>query len=569
MSFVAQPSITSLLAQTGKAPNQLGDEHFAFDKQKKHQPKAQDRDMFGAPPKTVEELAYAFSQGRFNRRPSDLFLTIYHDVIKGVEAHPDPLVGIVSPSLLGNSGIVRASVVAHTREILHYYITQMLQTKTEILLSAGFWDEDSANAKIFVQGLVLLNQKLLRERPGQRITVKILWDRGPSSLVKTQTHVSGEKLRELFPLGDMEMIDLEVVNYHKPVLGVLHIKYLIIDREHLFMHSNNLHDKANMELSVHLQGEIVNSYYDTFLINWGLPLTSPLPLINIPAQTDLSGVPCGVLGHAPLADMPVNLALPVPAAYTNRLGFLVTEPDAINPYIHPEPYLPLFLHSAIAQQPVPMAAVNRHPQGGPGHKHTRNPQDVAWKSAYRNAKRSIFVQTPDFNAKSAMKGVVQACRRGVKVTLWICFGYNAMKENIPFQGGDNVKTMRKLYRDLAEFKDNSDKNLFLHWHVSKGMKEPHEKTEHCHIKFMSVDDEVAIFGSGNMDVQSWFHSAEVNIMADSPALCAEWRYAFRMNQDTETIGKIDPNLPTPVDDQILRMLGRLKESTPAKFSTQT
>jgi phosphatidylserine/phosphatidylglycerophosphate/cardiolipin synthase-like enzyme len=28
----------------------------------------------------------------------------------------------------------------------------------------------------------------------------------------------------------------------------------------------------------------------------------------------------------------------------------------------------------------------------------------------------------------------------------------------------------------------------------------------CHIKFMSIDDQVAIMGNGNMDSQSWYHS---------------------------------------------------------------
>lgn len=37
-------------------------------------------------------------------------------------------------------------------------------------------------------------------------------------------------------------------------------------------------------------------------------------------------------------------------------------------------------------------------------------------------------------------------------------------------------------------------------------------------KFMAIDDEVAIFGSGNMDTQSWHHSQEVNIVVASPML---------------------------------------------------
>jgi hypothetical protein len=33
-----------------------------------------------------------------------------------------------------------------------------------------------------------------------------------------------------------------------------------------------------------------------------------------------------------------------------------------------------------------------------------------------------------------------------------------------------------------------------------------QEKRNCHIKFMPVDDQVAIMGNGNMNSQSWFHS---------------------------------------------------------------
>jgi phosphatidylserine/phosphatidylglycerophosphate/cardiolipin synthase-like enzyme len=33
-----------------------------------------------------------------------------------------------------------------------------------------------------------------------------------------------------------------------------------------------------------------------------------------------------------------------------------------------------------------------------------------------------------------------------------------------------------------------------------------QKKRSCHVKFMAIDDQVAIMGSGNIDTQSWFHS---------------------------------------------------------------
>jgi hypothetical protein len=33
-----------------------------------------------------------------------------------------------------------------------------------------------------------------------------------------------------------------------------------------------------------------------------------------------------------------------------------------------------------------------------------------------------------------------------------------------------------------------------------------QKSRNCHIKYMSIDDQVAILGNENTDTQSWFHS---------------------------------------------------------------
>lgn len=34
------------------------------------------------------------------------------------------------------------------------------------------------------------------------------------------------------------------------------------------------------------------------------------------------------------------------------------------------------------------------------------------------------------------------------------------------------------------------------------------------------------------DTQSWYHSQEVNVMVDSPAICSEWQDAIRRVQNT-------------------------------------
>jgi hypothetical protein len=74
------------------------------------------------------------------------------------------------------------------------------------------------------------------------------------------------------------------------------------------------------------------------------------------------------------------------------------------------------------------------------------------------------------------------------------------------------------------------------------------------VKFMAVDDQIAILGNGNQgawshssggppltpftDTQSWFHSQEVNIMVDSPELVRSWLRAIDANQNTRLYGRV-------------------------------
>lgn len=55
---------------------------------------------------------------------------------------------------------------------------------------------------------------------------------------------------------------------------------------------------------------------------------------------------------------------------------------------------------------------------------------------------------------------------------------------------------------------------------------------------MIVDEHIGIQGSGNQDTQSWYHSQEVNILLDSPEVCADWLAGIRRNQNTHLYGAV-------------------------------
>lgn len=68
-----------------------------------------------------EELERAFKCGRFgNTRPSELFLRVWHDALAALEH--DHVAGVVSPSLMGSSGVVPLSIIAPLPDICRHMV---------------------------------------------------------------------------------------------------------------------------------------------------------------------------------------------------------------------------------------------------------------------------------------------------------------------------------------------------------------------------------------------------------------------------------------------------------------
>lgn len=387
-------------------------------------------------------------------------------------------------------------------------------------------------------------------------------------------------------------LDMEVVNYHRPIFGTFHSKFMVVDRKIGIVSSNNIQDNDNVEMMCHVEGPIVDSLYDTLLISWHNSLDPPLPSRTTPAAS--GGLPSfeqdsfrglfdskghvQVQGHSDsrsqgeIVEAGQRERLPIHApgdphydvdiaAEVTRMQSVMTPRDGetgpavvarhlnlakhltVKPTFEGEyalgeemtPYIPHKAHNL-----VPMALVNRKPYGAANHNGVFMPQNEAWLSAVRNATHSVFIQTPDLNAAPLLPELLAAVRRGVQVTYYVCLGYNDAGELLPFQGGHNEGVANKLYTSLAENESDARSRLHVHYYVAKDQTAPvHNsfKSRSCHIKLMIVDSHLGIMGNGNQDTQSWYHSQEVNIMIDSPEIVGKWREGIERNQNTGKLGK--------------------------------
>lgn len=326
----------------------------------------------------------------------------------------------------------------------------------------------------------------------------------------------------------------------------------------------------------HLEGSIVDSFWETFLISWHNSLEPSLPCRAAPAANELAPThhehsfvelfePDGSF-HTPqsVAEARVPEHMSGSPHYDDTLaGEIFRMRCTLSPDHASLPYVdriakhlnaPLKLDvKATAQdrpdgsrffpfipcsntEPIPMAMVSRKPYPNLNTDSVIVPQNEAWLSLIRNAKHDIFIQTPDLNAKPLLPAIITACKRGIQVTYYVCLGYNDGGELLPGQGGTNEMAAHYLYSQLQP-----DEQSFLkvHYYVAADQDHPihnNFKQRSCHIKLMIVDSSVAIQGSGNQDTQSWFHSQEVNVMVDSKAVCKAWREGIERNQNTAMYG---------------------------------
>jgi len=127
------------------------------------------------------------------------------------------------------------------------------------------------------------------------------------------------------------------------------------------------------------------------------------------------------------------------------------------------------------------------------------------------AEKSVFIYTPNLNAQDAKEEVPKAADRGIEVTVYLSLEFNDDREDAIGQGGNNVKATAELYSKVRQ----PDK-LRVCWFAHQDSSYSVGLWKRSHVKYMSVDDSVAVIGSANWDTQAWYHSQEMNVVVGNP-----------------------------------------------------
>ncbi|KAJ8610947.1 hypothetical protein MRB53_038251 [Persea americana] len=532
---------------------------------------------FKRPIPSAEDLERAQQCGQWGpSQPSKLFLQAYADALSCLDN--DPTSGMVSPPLMGSHGTMPLTIIAPLADIIRHVANLIVRAEREVFFITCSWAPSVAQ-RLVKDALVELSKRAGARK--QRVVVKMMYDKaGPKSFADSHQVQKAEaytgKAIQLPSPSEIPHLDLEVISLHKPLLGTLHAKFVVVDRKVAAVMSNNMEDNDNMEMMTHVEGPIVDSIYDTALITWDKQLNPPLPSRQAPAVQ--GGLPTSsseplftdrgeAYGQQQIVEAGESELMPelmpgtthydvdLAGEFKRMQSCYSTKPhetrlEAANRQLNlacknkiepdaPEipdgqeftPYI-----STSTPFAIPMAMVSRPPFGPMTHHNFGVPQNQAWLSCIRNAERSIFIQTPDLNAVPLIPALAAALERGITVTYYVCFGYNDAGEIIPGQGGTNDQAAQRLVSMLSP---EAHERLHICYYVGKDQSHPiHQsfKQRSCHIKLLIADEHVAIQGSGNQDTQSWCHSQEINIMIDSAEVCEKWREGIDRNQNTARFG---------------------------------
>ncbi|GAW07091.1 IQ calmodulin-binding motif protein [Lentinula edodes] len=228
-------------------------------------------------------------QGNFGSiPPSPLFHSIYQSILRNLAASGDALAGMVSPPLIATSGVVPLTIIAPLPDIVKHMSNCIVRAQKEVFLATNFWIS-SDTSRIVTDAFRELNRRVGERGGGEKVVVKLLYDRGNvKQAITHHQHVppatyTGPKVNLPAP-EEIPNIDMQVVNYHVPLVGTFHSKFMVVDREVALLMSNNIQDNDNLEMCVRLEGPVVDSLYDVCLASWSTSLDPPLPCRDTPAS---------------------------------------------------------------------------------------------------------------------------------------------------------------------------------------------------------------------------------------------------------------------------------------------
>jgi phosphatidylserine/phosphatidylglycerophosphate/cardiolipin synthase-like enzyme len=442
----------------------------------------------------------------------------------------DPRYYLYRPQSLITSSQPQSFLLGTGEQISANIFSAFESAQHEILFVTCFWAH-SASQAAFASALKALSARAIAS--DRRIRVRIgfsscsLWQK----LTQTSS-LSGKIYPPLTWPGtfglpapaELQGLDITVRSIFVWPLSVMHSKFVICDRERLFLPSCNVSWEEWFEGCIELRGEIVAQtllFWESF---WGrdkalAPLQATThPVMegeSLPARSFLVDPEVGA----------VEITAPDQCSHTS-LAHLGTIPTILLPSPH---------HRNPCFRPSPFFSVPPPPPP--------TPLNTFLLTIFGVAKRSIYVQSPNITSQPVLDAILAALQRGVNVRI-ISNRRMQVTEQIVTAGRltewaledlwRGYTSMRSLSRLAGYLDDERDLEAGPSEHGTLEIsyyQPPPRRTDDrdapmlrpvkSHIKLTVVDEEIVVLGSGNMDRASWYTSQELGVTFFSRELAAE------------------------------------------------
>jgi len=419
---------------------------------------------------------------RFPRPLTPIAAQIYRHAVANALQYPAQA-PISADLMAGSAKLIKqvtqyGNIDSHCKEI---HVPAMLEAKEEILIAMYLYDWETACARHIVTTIRDLDKKLHSSKKKLRVwfvisTVSMLdygrhsWQtRWQFSNIFTQREEIDPRRFALPDPSSLKHIDLRVKTYHQFVLGALHTKILVIDGRRVITGSKNLDAETAHEYVYMLEGSAAMSARADFENVWA---EGTLPKLGNPITKPRRG--------------------DFPTVYLGR-----TE-DAV-----------FFDHQE------------------------DNPQDQAWIGGFKLAKKSIYVETPNFVTQTIVDAAIDAVLRGVHVTIVTSFYMSDEAEMIYENSYKTAPLMAAHVYEVLASKKAATKRMTICWFIGKRVHPAKPSTEEwTHVKAMIIDDAIAIVGTGNQDPQTWYHSREDNFMIDDKSTARKIKASLLKDQQS-------------------------------------
>ncbi|KAI0517506.1 hypothetical protein F5B22DRAFT_108091 [Xylaria bambusicola] len=420
----------------------------------------------------------------------------------------------------------------YTRSLL----PAILKAKHEIILVTCFWAQSSTlNAlRETLQQLATLRAEHVRTSHPDRRTLsplkvqicfssrsffqKLLHTRSRDGYIYPRSKWVSKLGLPDPQLLEAGLIELRVKTLFFLPFSVMHPKFLIIDRERAWLPSANVSWESWLEGCVEITGDAVASLLRFYCSVWDrdLKMNGEPPAIGSLQQEVDSILSPGTANFTSIQSPATHL---ITLQLDNIPTILLPSSHHSNPQFRPFPW-----------------------QQFPGPPIT--PLNCAILRLLAMAEKKIYIQTPNLTSAAVMDALLEALTRGIDVTVVTSKGMMILEQLLT--GGTItswclrafVKRYEKLVKHPMNTRGEEDSNgildlegrpsrpgsleiLYFHSLQENQQQQIPEEPVHSHLKLVTIDDEYAVLGSGNMDRASWFTSQELGILFQSNRLVTQ------------------------------------------------